>query len=132
MSLLNIGLQGLALERDHIEYFEKVIASSKTMKSLREKGNQQTGFKEDYASSIENARKIVEESFKDLELKGKAIKIFQLLLEEQEVISALQNIELRITSEEAIPHAQSKLKEYPALERFFENHMTDGLYLFQF
>ena len=40
MSLLNIGLYGLALQRGHAGAFEKIISSCKTMKGLKEKSNE--------------------------------------------------------------------------------------------
>ncbi len=46
MSLLNIGLQGLALQRDHAGDFEAAISSCWSMKTLQEKETKHQGFKE--------------------------------------------------------------------------------------
>ena len=48
------------------------------------------------------------------------------------VVKVLGNIEPKIQKEEDIPHALSKLKNYPNLESYLEKHMKDGLYLLQF
>ena len=69
MSLLTIGLYGLALERRHAGEFEKIISSCKTMKGLREKSNEHQGLKEIYLPRLEKPRKILEDSFQLLELK---------------------------------------------------------------
>ena len=46
MSLLNIGLYGLSLERGHAGAFKKTISWCKTMKGLGEKSNEHQGLKE--------------------------------------------------------------------------------------
>ena len=76
MSLLNIGLQVLALQRHHAGIFESTMSSCKTMKALRSQPDQKIGFKEAFISSIEHSRRLVESSFSGLELKGKQRKIF--------------------------------------------------------
>ena len=46
MSLLNIGLQGLALERDKAGPFESTVKSCRTMKSIHRKATECQGLKE--------------------------------------------------------------------------------------
>ena len=58
MSLLNIGLYGLALQRGHAGAFEKIISSCKTMKGLKEKSNEHQWLKGTYLASLEKSRKI--------------------------------------------------------------------------
>lgn len=53
MSLLNIGLQGLALEIDNAGPFESTIKSCSTIKSKHRKATECQGLKEAYTSSIE-------------------------------------------------------------------------------
>lgn len=65
MSLLDIGLQGLALERDHVGESEKVIKFCSSLKSIRNKAKQQAPIH------------TLECTFSELELKGKPIKIFK-------------------------------------------------------
>ena len=77
MSLLNIGLYGLALERGHAGAFKKIISSCKTMKRLKDKSNEHQGLKETYLASLEKPRKILEDTFHFLELKGKCVKVFK-------------------------------------------------------
>ena len=89
MSLLNIGLQGLALERDHMGPFENVIKSTKSMKAIREKSVHQQGFKEGYQSSIEPSRQQLEKCFQSLELKQKPVKTFPPNRNVEEVINVL-------------------------------------------
>ena len=48
MPLLNIGLQGLALERDHVGESEKVIKFCSSLKSIRNKAKQQQGLNKVY------------------------------------------------------------------------------------
>ena len=71
MSLLNIASQGLDLQRDHAGLFESTISSCRTMKALRNKANQQIGFKKAFKASIEHSRWLVESSFSGLEFQGK-------------------------------------------------------------
>ena len=132
MSLLNIRLQGLALQRDHAGLFESAISSCKTMKALRSKADQQIGFKEAFMSSIEHSGRLIESSFSGLELKRKQLKIFQPSRSDSEIINALQKIEPLIKIDGSIPHSQAKLREYPSLEKSFEAHVKEGLYLLQF
>ena len=68
MSLLNICLQGLALDRDHMGPFEDSMKSCTSMKAIRAESKQQQGLKEAYQSSVENPRRLVETSFEMLEL----------------------------------------------------------------
>ena len=63
MSLLNIGLQGMALERDHTGEFEKMIKSCNSMKSLRTKAKQQQGLKEIHLESLNSSINILESTF---------------------------------------------------------------------
>jgi len=102
------------------------------MKELRKSEVNHQGFKEAYLSSIEHPRKLVESSFSSLDMKGRKIKIFQPYREEKEIVDTLNRIEPLITSDDSIPHLRSKLSSYPSLERFLEEHLTDGLYLLQF
>ena len=77
MSLLNIGLQGLALEREDAGVFEAAIKSSKSMKTLRQSAQKSTGLKKAYHTSTESARKKVEDVFSSLKLKGKPVGIYR-------------------------------------------------------
>ena len=88
--------------------------------------------KETYLSCIETPRRILKQSFEYLELKGKPVKTFEPNIEDSEVLTVLKSIEPLIENEGSIPHAQAKLKDYPALQKFLGRHMTDGLYLLQF
>ena len=63
MSLLEIGLQGLALERDKAGPFESTVKSCSTMKSIRRNATECQGLKEAYTSSIEASIQKVESSF---------------------------------------------------------------------
>ena len=132
MSLLNIGLQGLALERDHAGTFEPVIQSCKAMKSMRSKAIDQQGLKEAFQASIDAPIRTLECVFKMLELKAKRIKLFKPNRDMATILQALQNIDPNIKEEEDIPHAMSKLKNFTRLQNFLEKHLTDGLYLLQY
>ena len=90
MSVLNIGLQGLALDRDHAGVFENVLSSCKTMNSVRSKVDQHVGLKEYYSKSIAKPRRILESTFSVLELKGIPFKVFEQLHDEKEVVQVIQ------------------------------------------
>ena len=92
MSLLNLGLQGLATERDYVGDFEKIIKSCSSMKSLREKANQQQGLKEIYLESLNAPINVIESAFSLLELKEKQIKLFKPNRNTTEVINAIQKV----------------------------------------
>ena len=62
----------------------------------------------------------------------KPVKTFETKYDDAEIVAALNVIEPIITNEQAIPHSRSKLKEYPLLAKFFQDHMVEGLYLLQF
>ena len=132
MSLLNIGLQGLALARDDAGAYEATIKSCKSMNALRQAESKTHGLKAAYHASIEHARKTLENAFSSLQLKGKQVRVYPSSRESTAVVNALNRIEPLIKTEENIPHAIANLTKYPALERFLESHMTDGLYLLQF
>ena len=132
MSILNIGLQGLALERDHGGVFEKTLTSCQSMKSIRNKADQHQGLKEAHLRSIEHPRRVLEECFSNLQLKGKPFQMFQPNRNDIEVVAALRKIEPTITSDALIPHRRAALKDYPGLESFLDRHLTDGLYLLQY
>lgn len=123
MFLLNIALQGLALQRDHAGLFDSTISSCKTVKSLWSKVYQQIGSKEAFMSSKEHSRRFAQSSFSGLELKGKQLEIFQLSGNDSEIINALQKIEPLIKDNGSIPHSQAKLREYLSLEKYLEAHM---------
>ena len=86
MSILNIGLQGLALERDGAGAFEKEISSCQSMKSLRAKDELHHELRNAYLSSVESCRRLFEYCFSQLRLKGKEFKIFQPKNETDEVL----------------------------------------------
>ena len=132
MSLLNIGLQGLALERDKACPFESTVKSCSTMKSIRRKATESQSLKEAYTSSIEAPIQKVESSFSMLDLKGKQVKIFKHNRDCTEIINTLSVIEPTIKPEENIPHAMAELPKYHQLKDYLEKHMTDGLYMLQF
>ena len=92
MSLLNLGLQSLALERDHVGEFGKVIKSCSSMKSIRSKAKQQQGLKEVYLESLQAPIHTLERTFSELELKGKPIQIFKPQRDEEELIQALHKV----------------------------------------
>ena len=112
MSLLNIGLQGLALERDNAGPFESTLKSCGTIKSIRRKATECQGLKEAYTSSIDAPIQKVESSFSMLDLKGKQVRIFKPNRDCKELIDTLNIIEPTIKSEKDIPHAMSKLSKY--------------------
>ena len=132
MSLLNIGLYGLALERGHAGAFKKIISSCKTMKRLKDKSNEHQGLKETYLASLEKPRKILEDTFHFLELKGKCVKVFKPNKNVNEVVQTLNRIEPLITQENGIPHAQAKLTKFLSLHKYFEDNLIEGLYMLQF
>ena len=132
MSVLNIGLQGLALDRDHAGVFENVLSSCKTMNSVRSKADQHVGLKEYYLKSIAKPRRIIESTFSELELKGIPFKVFEQLRDEKEVVDVLHKIEPLITSDSTMPRRRTSLKSYPCLEKYLEVHLNEGLYMLQF
>ncbi len=76
MSLLNIGLQRLALQRDKAAAYKATIKSCGSMKSLREKATKHQGFKEAFQASIEAPRRLLGNIFANLQLKGKHVAVF--------------------------------------------------------
>ena len=128
----NIGLQGLALERDNAGPFESTVKSCSTIKSIRRKATECQALKEAYTSSIDAPIQKVESSFSMLNLKGKQVRIFKPNRDCKELLDTLNIIEQTIKSEKDIPHAMSKLSKYKQLKDYLENHMIDGLYMLQF
>lgn len=70
MSLLNIGMQGLAIERDHSGPFEEIIKNCKSMKDIRIKANQIQGIREAYQSSLETETGTERETSPDFPTKS--------------------------------------------------------------
>ena len=102
------------------------------MKRLREKSNKHQGLKETYLASLEKPRKILEDTFQFLELKGNSVKVFKPNKNVNEVVQTLNRMEPLITQENDIPHAQAKLKNFPSLHKYFGDHLIEGLYMLQF
>ena len=102
------------------------------MKRLREKSNKHQGLKETYLASLEKPRKILEDTFQFLELKGNSVKVFKPNKNVNEVVQTLNRMEPLITQENDIPHAQTKLKNFPSLHKYFGDHLIEGLYMLQF
>ena len=117
--------------RDHAGPFEKVVSSCQSMKSLRAKEETQHGLRDAYLSSIENCRRLLEYIFSQLSLKGKKFKTFQPNNDSDEVLQSLINIEKKIAVT-GIPHKRASLTEYPDLKKFFDDHLTEGLYMLQY
>ena len=112
MSLLNIGLQGLALEIDNAGPFESTIKSCSTIKSIHRKATECQGLKEAYTSSIEAPIEKVESSVSMLNVKGKQVKIFKPNRDCKELSNTLTIIEPTIKSVEDM----SKLSKYQQLK----------------
>ena len=83
-------------------------------------------------ASIKNSRKETENSFSRLELKGKKVKTFLPTRNNREVVDALKDIDPTTTADQLIPHSRSKLKKFQSLQRYFDKHLKEGLYLLQF
>ena len=121
------------MQRDHAGKLDKMLTPCKTMKAIREKSQHEQGLQEaDPLASIENARKEIENSFSRLELKGKKVKTFLPTRNSREVVDALKDIDPTITADQLIPYSRSKLKKFPSLQRYFDRHLAEGLYLLQF
>ena len=132
MSILNIGMQGLSLERDHLGDFESTVNSCKSMKDVRAKAKKNQGLSEAFQTSLQSPIKTLENCFKSMELKGKSVETFQPSRDHNEIVDCLSNIEPKIVDESTIPHNQPKLHHYPSLQSFFGKHMIEGLYMLQF
>ena len=102
------------------------------MKRLRDKSNEHQGLKETYLASLEKSRTILEDTFQFLELKGNSVKVFKLNKNVDEVVQTLNIMEPLITQENDISHAQTKLKNFPSLHKYFGDHLIEGLYMLQF
>ena len=90
MSLLNIGLQGLALKREDLGVFEAAIKSFKFMKALCQMAQKSTGLNEaSYHTSIESARKKTEDVFSYLKLKWKPVEIYRYVTCSIHLLAAL-------------------------------------------
>ena len=89
MSLLNIGLQGLALKREDLGVFEAAIKSFKSMKALCQMAQKSTGLNEAYHTSIESARKKTEDVFSYLKLKWKPVEIYRYVTCSIHLLAAL-------------------------------------------
>ena len=132
MSVLHIGLQGLALDRDHPGLFENVLRSCKTMNSVRSIADHHLGLKGYYLRNIAKPRRILESTFAELELKEIPFKVFEQLRDEKEVVDVFHKIKPLITSDSTIPRRRISLKSYPCLEKHLEVHLNEGLYMLQF
>lgn len=64
MSILNIGMQGLAVERDHAGHFESVLGSAKSMKDMRAKAKKHQGLAETYQASLQSSKIVLENCLK--------------------------------------------------------------------
>ena len=74
--------------------------------------------------SLKKPIEYLKNSLQLLELKGKPIKLFNPNRNANGFIAVLSSINATIQNEKSIPHAREKLKNYPALEKYFEDHLT--------
>ena len=132
MSILNIGMQCLSLERDHLGEYEDALKNCKSMKDIRTKAKKHQGLSDAFQTSLQSSIKKLENCYESMELKGKPVQTFQPSRDATEIVSCLSKIEPKIKAEDDIPHNKPKLPNYPSLQQFFSNHMNEGLYMLQF
>ena len=108
MSILNIGIQGLALERDHAGHFENVLSGAKCMKDMRAKAKKHQGLAETYQTNLQISKIVLENCLKSMDLKGNPIQTFQPNRNTDEVIRCLSSIKPKI-NDESSPSQPSKI-----------------------
>ncbi|XP_052780079.1 uncharacterized protein LOC128217176 [Mya arenaria] len=134
MSILNLALQHVALDRDEMESkYEKMVKNLSTLSSVRNQAKLKTGLKEAFEKSMESVVDKVNERFSQMTLKGNKIMAHKGLSDE-EVLAFLDITAIGLGADSPVATLNTKssdLKKSKHLQDFFEKHAESSHYCFQ-
>ncbi|XP_056013095.1 uncharacterized protein LOC125679479 [Ostrea edulis] len=129
MSLLNLALQNVALERTAMSpNCEMQIKSVNSLKSLRNLASKNQRIKEEYTQAVGATLNILKERFKRLSWKGESVCVQEAASQEEmnALVEILKVLDENIQSDSNLSNLQSK-----AVDAFLESHSRSRQYIFQ-
>ncbi|XP_053379602.1 uncharacterized protein LOC128548528 isoform X2 [Mercenaria mercenaria] len=130
MSLLNIGLQNVALQRDKMSPEFEMIAKGKSLKGLRNVAERNDKFKEQYSESTKVPITVIKQRFSKLKWKGENIIIHDATTEE-EMETMIKSILMVLDENVTIDMKNlTKLKSI-RIDQFLARHARCRHYIFQ-
>ncbi|XP_056009601.1 uncharacterized protein LOC130051588 [Ostrea edulis] len=129
MSLLNLALQNVALERTAMSpNCEMQIKSVNSLKSLRNLASKNQRIKEEYTQAVGVTLNILKERFKRLSWKGESVCVQEAASQEEmnALVEILKVLDENIQSDSNLSNLQSK-----AVDAFLESHSRSRQYIFQ-
>ncbi|PKC10764.1 hypothetical protein RhiirA5_413972 [Rhizophagus irregularis] len=131
MSILNLGLQGIALKRDQMSpESEALFDTANTLDDIRNKAQESNKLESELKESIANVQNILNNRTERLLLKEKKFKCNDLANEEAitELFGSICDIDPTLTIEET---TQAQIHRHSALIKFMDAHCRTRAYSFQ-
>lgn len=128
MSVLNLALQNVALQREKMPPGYEIMAKGKTLKGLRDVAQRNVEFKGKYCESIEVPICILKKRFSKQKCKGESIIVHDAAIEEE--IETLVTTMLAAIDEDVEIDKLAKLKS-PKIDHFLAKHARCCHFIFQ-
>lgn len=134
MSLLNLALQNVALERGCMsEGLEKLISGKSDLNSVRRTAERHPDLKEGFKAAMQPVIRLVSERFRKMRLKEEKVRTFPAALDEEieEIMSILSIIDEEITPRDAVTMTSKDWAKRQQITSFLEKHSKQTHYTFQ-
>ena len=122
MSILNLALQNVALERELMDVgFENLIRNKTNMKDVREKAKRNELLESKYVKAMESPISIVTERFESMSLKEEKVKTYKAASKES--IETMSHLLQKFDPDvEPFMSTKSSLSKASAYQDFFKLH----------
>ena len=130
MSLLNLGIQNVAIARTPTEQMEGTLHSCNSMSDIRKAATTQPALKHAWGQSLKPVLDILNGRFARLSLKGRPV-CTEEYAEDAEIDAVMRHIH-RIDRTVDLDHLQQKdIEKCDKLKKFLESHTRSRHYSFQ-
>ena len=130
MSILNIGLQNVALERKRVEEIEADLKKCSTMEDIRNAAESNTSLRKKWMSSIEECKEKITSRFERLMLKEKPVTVMESLTNAQ-VQGVKSQIRTLFPSMETENVTKQKVQRCAEYKNWIKQHCRERQYSFQ-
>ena len=131
-AIANLGLQSVGLMRKAMpQNMENVIRNSNSNDDIRNLCSKNNDLEIELKKSLDQPKKLIEDVFKELSLKGKKIEIFQVAT--QDKIDTCNNILLNNFDENILMlllRPDFMKSKYPKLHEFYTKHCINRTHYF--
>ena len=132
MSLLNIALYGVALERSKMsEQFESVLRRCNSMSEIRNTAASNPGMEEKLCKILAEPARVVSDRFSQLCLKGEQLTSVQGSTIPEEITDLFRSVKEIDPDVEISDTTQKALSKFEWLKRFLNTHTIRHHYIFQ-